>query len=63
MRQKWPHFRELAPTTSVQLNNPLSANYRKFPIRKPYSSKALQKSKKLVTFSMTGAASWACRGD
>ena len=53
MPPKWPHFRDFAPTTFIQLNNPLSANSKKFLFHKCCIAKALQKAQKLVMFSMT----------
>jgi hypothetical protein len=41
--RKCPHFREFTATTFIQLNNPLSANSKKFQIRKFFIFKALQK--------------------
>jgi len=50
------HVRQTLPQFSrVRAYNPLSANSKKYPIRKLHNTKALQKSKKLVTFSMTVA--------
>ena len=47
-----PYFRELTTTTDIQLNNPLYPNSKKFLFHKSRIAEALQKSQKLVTFSM-----------
>jgi len=52
---KWPHFRELTTTTALQPEGPLSPNSAKFTFCKPCVNSALQKSKKVVMFSMTDA--------
>ena len=44
---KWPYFRELAPITTVQLNNPLAANSKKSLLHKLFIVKVLQKAENL----------------
>jgi len=55
---KWPHFHSLNRTTVLQPSSPLSPNSAKFPFHKPFFNSALQKSKKVVTYSMYVTGWW-----
>ena len=47
-----PPFRRSAPTTNIQPYNPLSANSKKSSFHKSCNAKGLERTRKLVTFSM-----------